>query len=88
MRTLARAATSSLIMLGAALALVVAAVAAIGILGTRAATGQGNEIAGDELTTAVVTGQLARSMDAAYAAGLAALQAAAPAERSRLLGSL
>jgi len=88
MRTLARAATSSLILLGAALALVVAAVAAIGIGGTRAATGQGNELAGDELTTAVVTGQLARSMDAAYAAGLAAVQASVPAERSRLLGSL
>ena len=88
MRTLARAATSSLVMLGAALALVVAAVAAIGILGTRAATEQGNEIAGDELTTAVVTGQLARSMDAAYAAGLAALRASAPTERTRLLGSL
>jgi GGDEF domain-containing protein len=88
MRTLARAATSSLIMLGAALALVVAAVAVIGIGGTRAATGQGNEIAGDELATAVVTGQLARSMDAAYAAGLAAVQASVPAERARLLGSL
>src|SRR5262245_10347423 len=88
MRTLARAATSSLVMLGAALALVVAAVAAIGILGTRAATEQGNEIAGDELTTAVVTGQLARSMDAAYAAGQAAVRSSVPAERSRLLGSL
>lgn len=75
-------------MLGAALALMVVAVAAVGILGTRAATSQGNEIAGDEPTTAVVTGQLGRSMDAAYAAGLAAVQASVPAERSRLLGSL
>src|SRR5690242_3386248 len=41
MRTLARAATSSLVMLGAALALMVAAVAAIGIGGTRAATPAG-----------------------------------------------
>jgi diguanylate cyclase (GGDEF)-like protein len=88
MRSLARAATSSLIMLGVALALVVAVVAAIGIAGTRAATGQGNQIAGDELTTALVTGQLARSMDAAYTAGLAAAQTSVPAERSRLLGSL
>src|ERR1700742_3277030 len=88
MRTLAKAATSSLMMLGTALALVVAAVAVIGILGTRAATAQGNEIAGDELTTAIVTGQLARSMDAAYAAGQAAVRASVPAERSRLLGSL
>ena len=47
-----------------------------------------NEIAGDELATAVVTGQLARSMDEAYAAGLAAVQASGPAERARLLGSL
>ncbi len=74
-------------MLGVALALVVAAVAAIGISGTRAATGQGNEIAGDELTTAIVTGQLARSIDAAYTAGQEAVSAA-PAQRSRLLSSL
>src|SRR5690242_2183149 len=88
MRMLSRAAVSSLVVLGVALAVVVAAVAAIGILGVRAATGQGNEIAGDELAAAVVTGQLARSMDAAYAAGLAAVQASGPAERARLLGSL
>ena len=71
-----------------ALALVVVAVAAIGILGTRSAARQGNTIAGDELTTAVVTGQLARDMDAAYATGEAALRAADPATRSRLLGTL
>jgi diguanylate cyclase (GGDEF)-like protein len=88
MRTLARAATSSLAVLGAALALVTIVVAVIGILATRSATGQGNVIAGDELTTAIVTGQLARSMDAAYTAGQQAVLATAPAERSRLLGSL
>ena len=42
--------------------------AAIGIAGTRSAASQGNAIAGDELTTAIVTGQLARDIDAAYAA--------------------
>jgi diguanylate cyclase (GGDEF)-like protein len=88
MRTLARAATSSLAVLGAALALVTIVVAVIGILATRSATGQGNEIAGDELTTSIVTGQLARSVDAAYAAGRQAVLTTAPAERSRLLGSL
>ena len=62
--------------------------AAIGILGIRSATSQGNAIASDELTTAVVTGQLARNIDAAYAAGEAAVQTADPAMRSRLLGSL
>ena len=70
------------------LALAVVAVAAIGILGIRSAVQQGTVIAGDELTTAVVTGQLARDMDAAYATGEAALRAADPAGRSRLLGSL
>ena len=88
MRTLAKAATSSLVALCAALVLVVVAVAAIGILGTRSAAGQGNAIAGDGLTTSVVTGQLARTMDAAYAAGQAAVTAADPAGRARLLGSL
>ena len=66
----------------------VVAVAAIGILGTRSAARQGNAIAGDELTTAVVTGQLAQDMDAAYATGEAALRSADPATRSRLLGTL
>jgi diguanylate cyclase (GGDEF)-like protein len=88
MRTLARAATSSLAVLGAALGLAVAVVAVIGILATRSATAQGNVIAGDELTTAIVTGQLARSMDAAYTAAQEAVRATTPVERSRLLGSL
>ena len=68
--------------------LMLAAVAAIGILGIGSATRQGNAIAGDELTTAVVTGQLARDMDVAYAAGEAVVRSADPAMRSRLLGSL
>src|SRR5260370_15962501 len=88
MRTLARAAISSLAALGAVLALVVVAVAAFGVLGTRSAAHQGNEIAGDELSTSVGTGQLARDVDAAYATGETALRAADPADRSRLLGSL
>ena len=68
--------------------LVVVALAAIGILATRSAARQGNAIAGDELTTAVVTGQLARDMDVAYAAGDAVVRSADPATRSRLLGTL
>jgi len=88
MRTLARAAIGSLASLAVALALVAAAVAAIGIAGTRSAASQGNAIADDELTTAVVTGQLARDMDAAYAGGQAAVRATDQAERARLLGTL
>ena len=88
MRTLAKAATSSLVALGTALGLAVVAVAAIGILGIRFAVQQATVIAGDELTTAEVTGQLTRNMDAAYATGEAALRATVPAERSRLLRSL
>jgi diguanylate cyclase (GGDEF)-like protein len=74
--------------LGVVLALVVVAVAAIGILGIRSAVQQGTVIAGAELTTSVVTDQLARNIDTAYATGEAALQAADPAERSRLLSPL
>ena len=90
MRTLARAAAGSLVLLCVALALVVVAVAAIGISGTRSAASQGNAIAADELTTAVVTGQLARDIDAAYAAGQAAVLTTDRAgdERTRLLGTL
>jgi diguanylate cyclase (GGDEF)-like protein len=68
--------------------LLVVAVAVMGILGIRSATYQGKVIADDELDTAVVTSQVAREMDAAYAAGEAALRAVDPAERSRLLGTL
>ena len=88
MRTLARAATSSLVTLFVALALVVSGMAVGGILSTRSATNLGNAIAGDELTTAIVTNQLARDIDAAYATGERAALATQPAERSRLLGSL
>ena len=88
MRTLARAAISSLASLCVALALVAAAVAAIGIAGTRSAASQGNAIADDELTTSVVTGQLARDIDTAYAAGQATVRATDSAERARLLATL
>jgi diguanylate cyclase (GGDEF)-like protein len=87
-RTLARAAASSLVILCIGLALVVVCVAAIGIVGTRSATGLGNEIASDELTTSTATGQLARTMDSAYATGETAFLAPGLAERSRLIGVL
>jgi diguanylate cyclase (GGDEF)-like protein len=87
-RTLARAATLSLVMLGTGLTLVVLAVAAIGILGTRASTTLGNSIANDELSTAVTTAQLARDMDQAYVTGERALLTSSPAQQSRLLGQL
>jgi diguanylate cyclase (GGDEF)-like protein len=87
-RTLARAAVSSLVILCIGLALVVVCVAAIGIVGTRSATRLGSETASDELTTSTATGQLARTMDTAYATGEAAFLAPGPAGRSRLLGFL
>jgi diguanylate cyclase (GGDEF)-like protein len=88
MRTLARAATSSLIALAVVLALAVAAMAAIGIAATQSAAGLGNSIADEELTSSTVTGQLARSIDAAYASAQAAVQAGPSAGRTRLLGTL
>jgi len=88
MRTLAKAATRSLVALCVALALAVVAVAVIGILSTRSAASLGNTIAGDELTTSTVTGQLARNIDAAYTAGQQATLTSQPAQRSRLLRSL
>src|ERR1700691_1670121 len=88
MRTIAKAARDSLVVLCVALGLVVVLMAAIGILGTRSADGLGNSIAGDELTTSTATAMLARNMDAAYATGEAALRATAPATRASELGSL
>jgi diguanylate cyclase (GGDEF)-like protein len=88
MRTLARAATRSLVALCIALTLAVVVVAVIGILSTHSAASLGNTIAGDELTTSIVTGQLARNIDAAYAAGQQAALTTQPAQRSRLLRSL
>ena len=87
MRTLAKAATSSLAALGIVLVLVVVAVAAIGILGMRSAVQQGTVIADDELTTAVGRaswpGTWTRRTPPAKPPS-----AADPATRSRLLGSL
>ena len=88
MRTLAKAATRSLVALCITLVLAVVAVAVIGILSTRSAASLGNTIAGDELTTSIVTSQLARNIDAAYAAGQQAVLTIQPAQRSRLLRSL
>src|ERR1700689_1387887 len=87
-KALATAATSSLGILYAGLALFAAAVAVIGILGTRASTNLGNSIASDELTTSTATGQLARDMDAAYATGEEAFLASGTARQSQLLGLL
>jgi diguanylate cyclase (GGDEF)-like protein len=84
--TFARATTVLLIALFGTI--LVVAVAAIGILGIRSAERQGNTIAGDQLTTAVVTGQLAQDLDAAYATGEDVLRTADPAIRSQLLGTL
>lgn len=86
-RTLARVATSSLAALCIGLALVTAAVAALGILGTHRATARGNEIASDELATSTTTALLARDVDAAYAAGREAFMSG-PAQRTRLLDQL
>src|ERR1700733_7774525 len=88
MRALARAATGSLVALCVVLALVAAAVAAIGVWSTRSAMSVGNTIAGDELRSSTVTGQLAREIDAAYTAGQEVLEATQPAQRDRMLGSL
>jgi diguanylate cyclase (GGDEF)-like protein len=87
-RTLAKAAASSLIALCVGLAFVVVCVAAIGILGIRSSAKLGNDIASDELTASTVTGQLARNMDAVYAAGEAAFLASGAGERSRRFGAL
>ncbi len=88
MRTLAKTAASSLVVLCAGLAFVVVCVAALGVVGTRSSARLGNQVASDELTTSTATGQLARDMDTAYATGEAAFLASGPAARSRLLGSL
>ncbi len=88
MRVLARAAISSLVALGLGLALVVVAIAAIGIIGTRASTRLGNSIASDELSTSTATGQLARDMDAAYVTGEQAFLASNARRQSQLLGAL
>ena len=85
---LARAAGSALGSLFVGLTLVVAAVAAIGVLGTLASTRLGISTSSDELTTSAATGKLAQDMDAAYATGEEAFLAATPARQSRLLSSL
>jgi hypothetical protein len=85
-RTLARAAISSLLALSIGLTIVVVAVAAIGVIGTRASTRLGNSIASDELATSAATVRLARDMDSAYVTGEEAFLTPEPAQQSRLLG--
>jgi diguanylate cyclase (GGDEF)-like protein len=87
-RTLARAATRALATLCIAFSVAVIAVAAIGVFGAGSSTTLGKEISSDELATSTATGELARDMDNAYAAGEEAFLTANPALRSRLLGSL
>lgn len=88
MRTLARAAITSLRLQSAGLGLVVVAVTVLGVLGIHASARLGNEIAGDELTTSTATGQLIWDMNAAYATGEKALLASGADQQSRLLHSL
>ena len=85
---LARAAAGALGSLCVGFTLVVVAIAAIGVVGTRASTRLGMATASDELTTSTATGKLAQDMDAAYAAGEGAFLASTPARQSQLLGSL
>jgi diguanylate cyclase (GGDEF)-like protein len=87
-RTLAKAAITSLWVLSAGLGLVVVAVTVLGVLGTHASTRLGNKIASDELTTSTATSHLARDMDAVYVTGEEAFLAPGAAQRSRLLDSL
>jgi diguanylate cyclase (GGDEF)-like protein len=87
-RTLARAAVTSLRVQSAALGLVVVLVAVLGVLGTHASARLGNSLAGDELTTSTATGQLAWDMDTAYDTGEEAFLAAGADQQGRLLYSL
>ena len=88
MRTLARAAVTSLRVQSAGLGLVVVLVAVLGVLGTHASARLGNNIADDELTTSTATGQLAWDMDTAYDTGEEAFLAAGADQQGRLLYSL
>ena len=88
MRTLARAAITSLRRHSAGLGLIVVAIAILGVLGTQAAARLGNKIASDELATSTATGRLAQDMSGAYATGEEALLASGAARQSRLLDSL
>ncbi len=86
MRTLARAAIGSLLILSIGLTIVVVAVTVIGVIGTRASTRLGNSFANDELATSTATVQLTRDMDSAYTTGEEAFLTPEPAQQSRLLG--
>jgi diguanylate cyclase (GGDEF)-like protein len=88
MRTLARAAISSLAALCIGLSLVVVAVTAIGLLGANSSTTLGKDISTDELETSTATGELTRDMDTAYADGEQAFLTSAAAQRAQLLGLL
>ncbi|HEX3714292.1 MAG TPA: GGDEF domain-containing protein [Trebonia sp.] len=85
MRTLARAAVSSLAALGIGLSLVVVAVTAIGLLGANSSATAGKGTSSDELATSTATGELTHAIDTAYADGEQAFLASAAARRAQLL---
>ena len=85
MRTLARAAVSSLAALCIGLSLIVVAVTAIGLLGANSPATLGKDISNDELATSTATGELTRDIDSAYADGEQAFLASAAAQRAQLL---
>jgi diguanylate cyclase (GGDEF)-like protein len=84
-RTLARAAVSSLAALCIGLSLIVVAVTAIGLLGANSSATLGKDISNDELATSTATGELTRDIDTAYADGEEAFLTSAAAQRAQLL---
>jgi diguanylate cyclase (GGDEF)-like protein len=85
-RTLARAAISSLAALCGGLSLLVIAVTAIGLLGIHSSTVLTTGASAEDLATSTATGELTHDMGTAYADGERAFLAPAPGQRVQLLG--
>jgi diguanylate cyclase (GGDEF)-like protein len=88
MRSLWQRGTTALLAMCALFALAITAVGVVGVLGVRSSTATANDIASDELATAVSTAQVGRQLDTAYATGEALLRATDPAQRSKLADTL
>lgn len=84
MRSLWQRGTTALLVTCVLFVLMVATVGAVGILGIRSTTATANDIARDELATAVATAQVGRQLDVAHATAEALLRASDPVVRNRL----
>jgi diguanylate cyclase (GGDEF)-like protein len=88
MRDLSKRATTALLVLCVAFALLITAVGVVGILGVRSGTHASSSITNDEVRVSTTTAQVAKSMDLVYATAERALLTTDTGTRTSLMNTL